>query len=143
LELDANCRKGFCHLLDVTEAHTHSRPAEFDDVANLSETDTIGHIICLHFFRAAPVNTRALVRDDRITEGATNNAGPRKLVRSYRRSRTDVGFRIESQAKGFQESANSSYQSGIEFLHAHAAVTGVALDALVRIDDCSIPRRID
>src|SRR5262245_35546961 len=125
------------------EAHTHSGPAELNDVTGLTHTDAICNIIRLHFLGAPTMNPGALVSHDRIAEGPSNNARPRQFVRNDCRSRAYIRLRIESQAKGFQNSANSPDESRVELLHAHAAVAGVTLDALIRIHDSSVTVRID
>src|SRR5262245_59130706 len=97
--LKLNTDSGECprHFFNITKTHANSRPAKLDDVTDFPDPDAVRHIIRLHFLRATAMNTSTFVSDDRIAEGAPDNARPGKFVWSYCRSRTDIGLRIESQ----------------------------------------------
>src|SRR5262249_47329623 len=74
LEFDSDAGESVRHLLDISEANADRRPAKFHYVAYLTDADAPGHVVCFHFFGTAAVDSRTLVRHERITECAAHDA---------------------------------------------------------------------
>src|SRR3982074_1464863 len=79
------------------------------------------------------------MRNAGIGEGAGDNPPPSELVRFESARRTDIGFRVETQAHHLKRLTHGTDQSRIEMFLTQAIKAGVALNALVFVDGRAPP----
>src|SRR5262249_24855499 len=124
LEFDPHPGERRGHLLNLPEANADRGSAEFDREAGVIRADAVGDIVGLDLFGAAPMDARALVRNDRVRERAAQDAWPDQLLFGDSRRGADVRFGIESPSQPASDLSNRPNHRRVEMLGAHPAEAG-------------------